>query len=102
MLKLDVQGYELQALRGCETLLEAFAWVYCECSFVELYAGQALADAVIAWLRERGFGLLGAYNMANDRDGRAVQADFLFGRAVRGRASRPDAGPSGLGIRGEQ
>ncbi|MHB8311541.1 MAG: FkbM family methyltransferase [Metallibacterium sp.] len=80
MLKLDVQGYELQALRGCETLLEAFAWVYCECSFVELYAGQALADAVIAWLRARGFGLLGAYNMANDRDGRVVQADFLFGR----------------------
>ncbi|EQD34015.1 methyltransferase, FkbM family, partial [mine drainage metagenome] len=36
LLKLDVQGYELQALRGCETLLDAFAWVYCECSFVEL------------------------------------------------------------------
>ncbi|EQD33523.1 methyltransferase, FkbM family, partial [mine drainage metagenome] len=42
LLKLDVQGYELQALRGCETLLDAFAWVYCECSFVELYEGQAL------------------------------------------------------------
>jgi hypothetical protein len=35
---------------------------------------------VIAWLRERGFGLLGAYNMAFDHAGRAVQADFLFGR----------------------
>ncbi|THD09548.1 FkbM family methyltransferase [Metallibacterium scheffleri] len=80
LLKLDVQGYELQALRGCETLLDAFAWVYCECSFVELYEGQALADEVIAWLRERGFGLLGAYNMAFDHAGRAVQADFLFGR----------------------
>ncbi|WP_276965161.1 FkbM family methyltransferase, partial [Metallibacterium scheffleri] len=80
LLKLDVQGYELQALRGCETLLDAFAWVYCECSFVELYAGQALADEVIAWLRERRFGLLGAYNMAFDHAGRAVQADFLFGR----------------------
>ncbi len=80
LLKLDVQGYELQALRGCETLLDAFAWVYCECSFVELYQGQALADEVIAWLRARGFALLGAYNMAFDHAGRAVQADFLFGR----------------------
>ena len=85
LLKLDVQGYELQALRGCETLLDAFAWVYCECSFVELYEGQALADEVIAWLRARGFALLGAYNMAFDHAGRAVQADFLFGRGgVRG------------------
>ncbi|EQD68205.1 methyltransferase, FkbM family [mine drainage metagenome] len=63
-----------------EALLDAFAWVYCECSFVELYAGQALADEVIAWLRERGFGLMGAYNMAFDHACRAVQADFLFGR----------------------
>lgn len=80
LLKLDVQGYELQALRGCETLLEAFAWVYCECSFVALYEGQALADEVIAWLRERGLRLLGVYNMAHDYDGRTIQADFLFGR----------------------
>ena len=80
LLKLDVQGYELQALHGCESLLDAFAWVYCECSFVELYAGQALADEVIAWLHERGMRLIGAYNMAHDREGRAIQADFLFAR----------------------
>ncbi|MHB8387382.1 FkbM family methyltransferase [Metallibacterium sp.] len=90
LLKPDVQGYELQALRGCASLLDAFAWVYCECSFVELYAGQALADEVIAWLRARGFGLVGAYNMANDHDGRAVQADFLFGRT--GRSPKPGCG----------
>ena len=88
LLKLDVQGYELQALRGCETLLDAFAWVYCECSFVELYEGQVLADEVIAWLRAHGFALLGAYNMAFDHAARAVQADFLFGRGdVRGEDS---------------
>jgi FkbM family methyltransferase len=77
-LKLDVQGYELEALRGCEDLLDRFACVYAECSFVELYAGQALADEVIAWLRERGFRLRGVHNMEYDRGGRAIQADFLF------------------------
>ena len=44
MLKLDVQGFELQALQGCEMLLDRFSYVYAECSFVELYHGQALVD----------------------------------------------------------
>jgi FkbM family methyltransferase len=82
LLKLDVQGFELEALRGCEDLLDRFAYVYAECSFVELYAGQALADEVIAWLRERGFILRGVDNMDYDRGGRAIQADCLFAHGI--------------------
>jgi FkbM family methyltransferase len=78
LLKLDVQGFELQALEGCEEVLPQFDWVYVECSFVELYAGQAFADEVIAWLRERGFRLAGVFNMSYDLAGHAIQADFLF------------------------
>jgi len=78
LLKLDVQGFELRVLEGSEDLLPQFDWVYVECSFVELYAGQAFADEVIAWLRERGFRLTGVFNMSYDRAGRAIQADFLF------------------------
>lgn len=78
LLKLDVQGFELVALRGCEDLLGRFAYVYAECSFLELYTGQAFADDVISWLRERRFHLNGVYNMTYDRRGCAVQADFLF------------------------
>ena len=78
MLKLDVQGFELEALSGCEDLLKYFAYVYAECSFVELYAGQAFADEVIAWLRDRGFVLSGIYNLCYDKHGRALQGDFLF------------------------
>ena len=77
LLKLDVQGFELEALEGCARLLDRFAAVYVECSFEHLYAGQALADEVLAHLAERGFGLRGVYNVACDRGGRAVQADFL-------------------------
>ena len=78
LLKIDVQGFELQALAGCEDLLDRFDWVYVECSFIELYSGQAFADEVIAWLRERGFVVRGVHNMTYDASGRAVQADFLF------------------------
>lgn len=81
LLKLDVQGFELAALAGCEDRLDRFDWVYAECSFVELYVGQAFADAVIAWLHERSLVLRGVYNMAYDAQGRAIQGDFLFGRA---------------------
>lgn len=80
MLKLDVQGFELDALRGCESLLSRFEWVYCECSFVELYSGQKLAADVIDWLSSKGFRIKGMYNPAYDHEGQAVQADFLFQR----------------------
>ena len=82
LLKLDVQGFELQALTGCEDLLECFSWVYVECSFVELYAGQAFADDVFGWLHDRGFRVDGVYNLTYDEEGRAVQADFLFVNGV--------------------
>jgi hypothetical protein len=78
LLKIDVQGYELSTLEGCRSLLGEFSYVYVECSFVELYAGQALAGEVIAYLAAHGFALSGAYNVQYDRQGRAVQADLLF------------------------
>lgn len=82
MLKLDVQGYEFEALCGCESLLPAFEWVYCECSYVEFYTGQKLADEVIAWLAQRGFRLERMCNPTMDGE-RTVQADFLFRREGR-------------------
>jgi len=78
MLKLDVQGFELQALAGCKSLIDNFDYVYCECSFVELYKDQKLAGEVIDYLRSLGFSLSGIYNPSYDRDGNCIQADLLF------------------------
>jgi FkbM family methyltransferase len=83
MLKLDVQGSELSALVGSESIISLFDYVYCECSFVELYSGQALAPEIIRWLHDRRFLLRGVFNTAFDRAGQAVQADLLFQRAIR-------------------
>lgn len=80
LLKLDVQGYELSTLKGCEDLLSRFDCIYCECSFMEMYEEQALADEVIFWLHERGFVTRGVYNVTYNREGKAVQADFMFER----------------------
>ena len=84
LLKLDVQGYELEALLGCSSLLHKFKWVYCECSFVELYEEQKLAADVIDWLSNKGYQLKGIYNPIYEHNGQAVQADFLFLRSEKG------------------
>ena len=78
LIKLDVQGFERQALEGCRSLLLMFSNVYVECSFVELYAGQSLAHEVISFLDEFGFVLVGVYNLSYDKKGVAIQGDFLF------------------------
>lgn len=78
MLKLDVQGFELQALAGCKSLIGNFDYVYCECSFVELYKSQKLAGEVVNYLCSLGFSLSGVYNPSYDQHGNCIQADLLF------------------------
>ena len=80
LLKLDVQGFELEALKGCDDLLLQFDWIYCECSFVELYSGQSMAADVIDWLFKKGFRLKGVYNTSYGKEKWSVQADLLFCR----------------------
>ena len=81
LLKLDVQGYEYEALAGCETLLSNFDYVYCECSFLELYEKQKMASDVISWMASKNFVLDGVFNTSYDSNGNPVQADFLFRRS---------------------
>ncbi len=78
LLKIDVQGTELDVLRGAQRTLAAIEWVYVELSFVELYLGQDLAPAVIAHLDRAGFDVAGVYNVARSSTGVALQADWLF------------------------
>jgi len=79
-VKIDVQGYELEVLIGCEELNEFFDYIYVECSFIELYENQALADEVIQYLSKKSFRLKGIYNTYYDKKGVAIQSDFLFKR----------------------
>ncbi|MCI5122963.1 MAG: FkbM family methyltransferase [Candidatus Electrothrix sp. AR5] len=78
LLKIDVQGYELKVLTGCENLINKFNAIYIECSFVELYEGQALAHEIINWLHEHDFQLKRIANVSFDKKGLSVQSDFLF------------------------
>jgi FkbM family methyltransferase len=78
LLKIDVQGFELEVLRGAEGMLGRFAAIYCELSFVELYVGQALAKEITDFLAGHGYRSAGIYNTTLGEDGQPVQADALF------------------------
>ena len=63
-------------------MLQGVDEVFVECSFVELYTGQALAGELIAHLWSRGFKLAGMFGIKRDNAGRCLQADLLFERLL--------------------
>ncbi len=56
LLKIDVQGSELDVLRGAEKLLKDFDAVQLEVSFESFYQGQASYDDVLSYMKKMGFG----------------------------------------------
>lgn len=81
MLKLDLQGGELDALRGAEQTLPRIRIVECELSLVELYEGQPLLPEVFDHLHDAGFTCF-ALNpgFTNRTTGRMLQVNGLFVR----------------------
>lgn len=81
LLKLDVQGFELEVLRGAKaSMATSVDLVYTEVSFREYYRGQCLAQDVCAELRGAGFDLVDIGHVSRNAAGAALQADFLFNR----------------------
>jgi FkbM family methyltransferase len=80
LLKIDVQGYELEVLRGAKSFLqERTAFVYVEASLRELYRGQPLFPEVVEFLGNCGFVCVRIENPTMDGT-EVVQADMLFAR----------------------
>lgn len=80
LIKLDVQGYELEALQGMPHFLAQAAYVYAELSFMKFYEGQPLASELIAWLADKGFDLAYINDVSRTSQGFPAQADVLFWR----------------------
>jgi FkbM family methyltransferase len=78
LLKLDIQGFELEALKGLGESIRFVDTIYTEVSFTRLYDQQVLAAELVDWLSRRGFDLSGAYNLVSGPNGESIQADFLF------------------------
>lgn len=57
-LKVDVQGLELEVLRGATSILPRTSAIELELSLYPLYVGSPLVDEVVGELREYGYALI--------------------------------------------
>lgn len=80
LLKLDLQGYELEALRGAEETLGRVSHVLFETAFRSGYVGEAPFEALSDHLRAAGFRFLRPVDVLRDASGEIVQMDALFER----------------------
>ncbi|MCW2783441.1 MAG: Methyltransferase FkbM [Marmoricola sp.] len=81
LVKIDVQGAEIDVLSGLTNVLSSADAVLVEVSFADLYAGQSDASSVTALLIDAGFALAGVARVpGSSRSWELDQADFLFER----------------------
>jgi len=86
LIKLDIQGFELEALRGAPQCLASAKAVIAEVSFIEYYEGQCLFHDLVAHLARFGL-FVGAFGI-NTPTGKLVkQTDVLFMRGANSAAS---------------
>lgn len=94
VIKIDTNGTELDILSGGEEALSHASLVEIEVEFNPLYVGQPLYGDIDAYLRARGFSLLGLRRTAWRRDhvgalgGTTVRGDALWIREPQDTAAR--------------
>jgi len=80
LLKLDLQGHEIHALRGAAATLRQVEVVVTEVSFYRL-AGEASFAELIAFFDTNGFDVFDVASLSGrGRDGRLRQGDVIFAR----------------------
>lgn len=81
LLKLDIEGNELAALRGANKLLNHVDYVLTEVSLILMRDGQPTFREILEFLSDKGFDLIDLYpGMMDNRTGQAAWVDVLFMR----------------------
>ena len=79
LLKIDVQGFEIEALAGATQTLAMSKVVIIEMSFANLYEGQPLFHDVYSEMYQRGYRFRGSLaQMLHPETGQIVQTDAIF------------------------
>ncbi len=78
LLKLDLQGYELEALMGATETLARTRWVLFETGFRKSYEGEPDFVQILDFLRERNFRFVRPLDILRAQNGEIIQMDALF------------------------
>jgi FkbM family methyltransferase len=80
ILKFDIQGNELEALRGATRILESNGplLIYLEVLFERLYKNCALFFEVAAFLQQKGYTLYNLFELQHSPEGQLIFGDALF------------------------
>jgi FkbM family methyltransferase len=79
LFKADVQGYELEVLRGASRCLQSAEMLVLEVSYRRMYQDSALAHEIIAYVGDRGFRIYDVCSyLQRPADGELVQSDLVF------------------------
>jgi FkbM family methyltransferase len=78
-LKADVQGYELEVLRGAEQTLRHVGAILLELNLLDIHKGVPLMSDVVRWLDDRGFVAFDVCGLTRRPLDRALwQIDVIF------------------------
>lgn len=83
LLKLDVQGFEIEALKGAPVLLRRCDYVLAEAAMERVYDGEPLFAELYAYLRDQGFEFDRPVDFLRAAQGQVTQMDVLFRRRPR-------------------
>lgn len=82
-LKLDVQGFENEVLKGASQCLRKCEGALAEASLTPVYQGEWLLDTMLHHLRTNGFTLFDVVEAFRDpNSGQLLQVDVLFWRGA--------------------
>ena len=77
IIKLDIQGYELEALKGSKKILNKIDYLITEISFEKIYKKQVLEHNLINFLKKNNFLEVKRTNITKIGN-KTFQADILF------------------------
>lgn len=81
-LKIDVQGFEMEVLKGLKDRISEIIYIYLEASTSPLYEGESDLHQLMNWLYHQNFILIQFFDGIRDKQGSLLQVDMLFKRNI--------------------
>lgn len=78
LLKLDVQGFEKEVIKGANNILDKIDFILIEVSFVQMYENEPLFSEMHNFLNALGFSVVAPLSAFQNSSLQVLQLDFLY------------------------